>query len=161
MKSLHRFLAAAVLAAVALVATAQPAAAAPPALIFLKIDGIVGGSANAGHKGEIELESFSFGLSNSGDTGGGGGGGAGKVVFQDFHFMKYADVASAALFEGAAIGKHYRTAVLTVEKRRGNKPHLVVTMEDVLISSFNSSGANGSDVPMESISLNFETMSYE
>lgn len=161
MRSLHRFLAAAVLAVVALAVTAQPAAAAPPALIFLKIDGIEGGSANAKHKGEIELESYSLGLSNSGDTGGGGGGGQGKVVFQDFHFMKYADVSSAKLFEGAATGKHFRSAVLTVEKRRGNTPYLVVTMTDVLVSSFSSSGATGSEVPLESVSLNFTSMKYE
>jgi hypothetical protein len=39
------------------------------------------------HKGELDIESWSWGESNAGTHGTGGGGGAGKVQFQDMHFV--------------------------------------------------------------------------
>ena len=63
---------------------------------FLKIEGIDGESADAKHKGDIQLESFSWGETNSGSHSSGGGGGAGKVSMQDFsftvHIFKEGDV---------------------------------------------------------------------
>ena len=48
---------------------------------FLKIDGIDGESTDKTHPGEIEISSFSWGVSNPSSVGGrGGGGGAGKAV---------------------------------------------------------------------------------
>jgi len=44
---------------------------------FLRIDGVPGSSTDAKHKGEIEVESFSFGVSNQASPGTGAGGGAG------------------------------------------------------------------------------------
>ena len=42
---------------------------------FLKIDGIDGESTDAKHKGEIDLQSWGFGASQSGTMHSGGGGG--------------------------------------------------------------------------------------
>ena len=47
--------------------------------IFLKLDTIKGESKDSKHKGEIDISSFTFGLSNGGSWAAGGGGGAGKV----------------------------------------------------------------------------------
>ena len=55
---------------------------------FLKIEGVESESTDAKHKGEIELESFSWGETQSGTAGRGGGAGAGKVQPQDFNFVK-------------------------------------------------------------------------
>jgi type VI secretion system secreted protein Hcp len=55
--------------------------------MFLKLDGIPGESRDSKHKGEIEIESFSWGASNSGSAAHGSGGGAGKVAMQDFSFV--------------------------------------------------------------------------
>ncbi len=41
--------------------------------IFLKLDTIKGESKDSKHKGEIDIESFTFGLSNGGSWGAGGG----------------------------------------------------------------------------------------
>ena len=65
---------------------------------FLKIKGVDGESTDDKHKGEIELESWSFGGTNAASFSSGGGGGAGKVSLQDFHFVKKYDKASAKLF---------------------------------------------------------------
>ena len=47
---------------------------------LLEIDGIKGESNDAKHKETIEIESFSWGVSNSGTHAAGSGGGAGKAT---------------------------------------------------------------------------------
>ncbi len=63
---------------------------------FLKLDGVPGESKDAKHPGEIELESFSWGESNTGAAAGGGGGGAGKVQVEDLHVVMKESKAIAA-----------------------------------------------------------------
>ena len=124
---------------------------------FLKIDGVPGESTDDKHKGEIDVESFSWGETQSGTSGHGGGGGAGKVSAQDFHFVKKMDKASPVLMIGCATGTHYKTAILTARKAGGGQQeYLKITMEEVLISSYQTGGSGSSDVvPMDQISLNF------
>ena len=64
---------------------------------FLKIEPIKGESADDKHKGEIDLESWSWGAVQQGMNVIGGGGGAGKVAVQDFHFTTRYSAASPAL----------------------------------------------------------------
>jgi type VI secretion system secreted protein Hcp len=54
---------------------------------FLKIDGIPGDSQDSKHKGEIDVESWSWGETNVGDAAHRGGMGVGKVSIQDFDFV--------------------------------------------------------------------------
>lgn len=124
---------------------------------FLKIDGVESESGDAKHKGEIELESFSWGQSNTGTAGHGGGAGAGKVVAQDFHFVKKLDKASPLLMIGCATGKHFKSAILTTRKAGGEQhDYFKVTMSDVLVTSYQLGGAAAADiVPTEQISINF------
>ena len=58
---------------------------------LLEIDGIKGESTDEKHKDKLEIDSFSWGVSNSGSMGRGGGGGTGKAEFQDVHFTKQTD----------------------------------------------------------------------
>lgn len=124
---------------------------------FLKIDGVDAESTDSKHKGEIELESFSWGESNSGTAGHGGGAGAGKVVASDFHFVKKLDKASPVLMISCATGKHFKSAVLTTRKAGGEQhDYFKVTMSDVLVTSYQLGGAAASDVvPTEQVSMNF------
>jgi len=132
---------------------------------FLKIDGVDAESTDDKHKGEIELESFSWGQTNTGTAGHGGGSGAGKVVAQDLHFVKKLDKASPVLMIGCSTGQHFKKAILTTRKAGGGQQdYLKVTMEDVLVSSYQLGGsANGDVVPLEQVSLNFAKieMSYK
>ena len=81
---------------------------------FLKLDGIAGESTDVAHKGEIDIDSWSWGVSNTRlDVGGGGGGGAGKASFQDFHFVSRISKASPALFLACASGSHIKEALLS------------------------------------------------
>ncbi len=124
---------------------------------FLKIDGVDGESTDDKHKKEIELESFSWGETNSGTAGHGGGAGAGKVAPQDFHIVKRVDKASPKLFIACATGEHFAKAVLIVRKAgKEQQEYLKLTFEDLIVSSYQLGGAASSDVvPMDQVSLNF------
>src|SRR4030095_15282205 len=129
---------------------------------FLKIDGVDAESPDDKHKGEIALESFSWGQAQSGTSGVGGGAGAGKVQAHDFSFVKKVDKASPVLMIGCAIGQHYKTAILTARKAGGGQQeYMKVTMEDVLISSYQVGGSANSDVvPMDQVTLNFAKLEF-
>src|SRR5712692_6599716 len=100
---------------------------------FLKIDGVEGESQDSAHGKEIQLDSFSFGVTQSGTFGAGGGGGAGKASFNDFHFTMHVNKASPKLFLYCANGKHIPTATLTGRKA-GEKPqdYVVWKFTDIL-----------------------------
>ena len=68
--------------------------------IFAKIGDIKGESADAKHKDEIEVLSFSWGVANSGSTGSGSGSGAGKATFQDLSIVHGIDKATPDTPEG-------------------------------------------------------------
>jgi type VI secretion system secreted protein Hcp len=130
---------------------------------FLKLDGIKGESGDSKHKDEIEIESFSWGETNSGTFSTGAGGGAGKVLMQDFHFVKKLDKSSPVLFLSCATGKHIPTAVLTARKAGGEQQeYLTVKMNDVLVSSYQVGGSSGGGVvPTDQVSINFAKVEWE
>ena len=130
--------------------------------LFLKIDGIPGESRDAKHKGEIDLEAFSWGATNQGAPGGGGGGGAGKVTMHDFHFTTRVNKASPLLFLSCATGKHLKQAILTARKAgKEQLEFLVYKFTDILISSYQVAGSEGADAPMDQISFNFAQVEYQ
>jgi len=131
---------------------------------FLKIDGIEGESADHKHKGEIQLESWSFGEQQSGTMAFGGGGGAGKVQMQDFNFVMSTNKASPKLFLACATGEHIKQAILTCRKAgKEQQEYLKVTFSDLLVSSFTTSGAGSGEnvLPQDQIALNFAKIEWD
>jgi type VI secretion system secreted protein Hcp len=131
---------------------------------FLRIDGIPGESVDSKHKDEIEVLSWSWGESNPAGPGGGGGGGggAGKVQMQDLVFTTTISKASPALILACASGKHFKDAVLTARKAgKQQQEFLTLSLSDVLVSSYQTSGAEGEVVPSEAVSLNFSKIQVE
>jgi type VI secretion system secreted protein Hcp len=130
--------------------------------IFLKIDGIDGESAFDGHKGEIDVLSWSWGVSQTGTTHTGGGGTAGKANVQDLSFMHGVDLATPNLLKNCFNGKHIKSALLTQRKAGGDKslPFLTIKMSDVIISAVQPSGSDGGERPMESVTLNFAEVEF-
>ena len=124
---------------------------------FLKLDGIKGESTVKLHKGEIEISSFSFGVSNAGTAAHGSGGGAGKTSFQSFTITKKLDKSSPALFLDAASGKHIKFADVSFMRKAGGKQqdYLKIKLTDVLISSLQQ-GQSPHGTPTESITFNFK-----
>lgn len=130
---------------------------------FLKIDGIEGESQDSKHKGEIEIESFSWGAAQMGTASHGGGMGAGKVQMQDFNFSMRVNKATPKLFLACARGDHIKNAILTCRKAgKEQQEYLKVTFTDILVSSYSAGGsAGGGVVPMDQISLNFTKVEFE
>jgi type VI secretion system secreted protein Hcp len=131
---------------------------------FLKIDGVPGESADSKHKGEIQLESFSWAEASPGGAGpgGGGGGGAGKVQMQDLVVSMVVSKASPKLMLACATGKHYKEAVLTARKAgKTQQEFLVFKFKDVVVTSYQIGGSDLSDAPMDQASLGFSTIQME
>ncbi len=122
--------------------------------IFLKIDGVDGESKAEGHKNEIDINSWSWGMTNSGTAHKGGGAGGGVVSVQDIHFTKQIDKSSSSLMKHCSTGQHFTKATL-FQRRAGGSPleFLKIEMEMVLVSSYQT-GSHG-DQPTDSFSLNF------
>ena len=128
---------------------------------FLKIKDVEGESTDKGHKNEIDVESWSWGETQMGTHAGGGGGGAGKVNINDFNFTMRVNKASPKLLLFCANGKHIANAVLTCRKAgESQQEYLKITFSDLLVSSFQTGGSSGAEVPIDSVSLNFSKIEY-
>lgn len=130
--------------------------------IFLKLEGIDGESIDDAHSAEIDVLSWSWGMSQSGTMHMGEGGGAGKVNVEDISFTKYIDNASHALMLRCASGEHIPSAILTVRKA-GKTPleYVIITFTDCLVSSVSTGGSGGEDRLTENMTINFAQVKFE
>jgi type VI secretion system secreted protein Hcp len=125
----------------------------------IKLDGVDGEAAHTDHKGEIEVLSWSWGVSNA-HSPGGGGSGKGKANPGDFSFMHTYDKASPILAKKCAQGVHFPTAVITARKSgEGQKDFLKVTMKEVFITHVAPSGTQGGDIA-ESVTMSFAEIEF-
>jgi len=123
---------------------------------LLEIDGVKGESIDSKHPGTLEIESFSWGETNTGSFSQGTGGGAGKASLQDFHFTTNLSAASPLLMQKCTTGEHIKKATLYVRKQGGEQlEYYTWKFEDLLITSFQTGGSGGSPLPLEQISFNF------
>ncbi|MDP9281493.1 MAG: type VI secretion system tube protein Hcp [Chloroflexota bacterium] len=130
--------------------------------IFLKIGDIKGESLDDKHKDEIDVMSFSWGLSQTGTLASGGGAGTGKAQFQDLHFTSNMSKASPKLFLACASGEHIKEATLSGRRGGDGKAqgdYLILKMTDVLISSYQTGGANGSN-PTDQVSMAYAKIEF-
>jgi type VI secretion system secreted protein Hcp len=128
--------------------------------VFLKLGDVKGESKDSKHAGEIDVLSWSWGLSQTGTMSFGGGGGAGKANFSDLNFMHALDKASPVLMTKCATGEHFKEATLVSRKAgKGQQEYLIVKMKEVFITSVQPSGS--SEHPMESVSMTFSHIDLE
>jgi type VI secretion system secreted protein Hcp len=129
--------------------------------MFLKIDGIKGESQDDKHKGEIQIESWSWGANQTGTGAHGGGHSAGKVHLHDISITKFVDKASCKLMLACCTGEHLKGALITVRKA-GKQPleYLKIKLQDVLITSVQQAG-HGSEHITENVTLNFAQVNME
>jgi type VI secretion system secreted protein Hcp len=135
-----------------------------PSDIFAKIGDIKGEATDAKHKDEIEVLSFSWGVTNPAPAGGsGGGGGSGKATFQDLSIVHRIDKASPKLFEACATGKHLPEATITHRKAgKGQQEYLIVKMNDVIITGVVHSGSAGEpDTGSETVMMAFAKVALD
>ncbi len=127
---------------------------------LLVIDGIKGESEDKQYKDSIELQHFSWSVSNGGSFQHGGGGGAGKASFTDLGCQARASKASPNLMQKCASGDHIPKAVLHVRKQGdGQKEYYTVTLEDLLVSHYSCTPDDhgGSD----NFTLNYAKIKFE
>ena len=130
---------------------------------FLKIEGIDGESTDKVHPGEIEIQSFSWGVSNPTSIGSGGGGGGGKASLQDFNFGMATSKASPNLMLACATGRRFQTSTLTV--RRAGFEFMKIRLFDCLVSSYDIGGDNCStsqnpNSPVDTVSITFAKIDF-
>src|ERR1700761_2403333 len=131
--------------------------------MFLMLDGIKGESADDKHKGEIDIESFSWGLAQTGSGHRGTGSGTGKVDVQDINITKKVDKSSPTIQLACANGKHIAKGKLTLRKA-GENPleFLTIDLEGVFVSNYQIGHSVGSsDMPQETFALNFVKVKTE
>jgi type VI secretion system secreted protein Hcp len=129
--------------------------------IFAKIGDIKGESPDDKHKDEIEVLSFSWGVTNAGVVSPGGGGGAGKATFQDLSIVHHIDKASPLLLKACATGTHIKDAIITHRKAgKGQHEYLIVKLNDVIITGVTHGGASGQPYS-ESVTMAFAKVDLE
>ena len=130
--------------------------------IFAKVGDIKGESLDSKHKDEVEVLSWSWGVTNVAPISGGSGGGQGKASFSDFNFTHHIDKASPVLLKACATGEHIKEATVTVRKAgKGQQEFLIIKMNDVIITSVNLSGAGDVPATAEHITLQFAKVDLE
>jgi type VI secretion system secreted protein Hcp len=129
--------------------------------IFAKLGDIKGESLDDKHKGEIEVLSYSWGVTNAGSLGAGTGSGAGKATFRDLSIVHKIDKASPVLMQACATGTHIKEATITHRKAgKGQQEYLVIKMNDIIITGVapsESSGEAGSEI----VTLAFAKVDFE
>ena len=122
--------------------------------IFAKIGDIKGESLDAKHKDEVEVLSWSWGVSQSAPGTQGGGGGAGKASFNDFNFTHHIDKASPVLMKACATGEHIKEATITVRKAgKGQQEFLIIKMNDIIITSVSPNVSGDGPGTAENVAL--------
>ena len=127
--------------------------------IFLKLTGVKGESTDSKHKDEIEVLSWSWGLS-TGEAKVKRGTIAPKCI-QDLTINKLTDSASPQLIMNGVLGQAAKEGTLTMRKAgKEQQEFLIIKMNDVLVSSYQTGGAAGSDLNLtDSVTLSFSSIS--
>ena len=128
--------------------------------VFLKIDSIPGESTDSKHGDWIELQSFSWGVSqaSSGGRSTGGAASAGRSDHADFAVVHSLDKASPKLFLSCCKGDHLKEVTVELCRATGDKQkYMEYKMTDVLVSSVRPGGSaqGGESLPLEEISFNY------
>jgi type VI secretion system secreted protein Hcp len=130
--------------------------------IFAKIGDIKGESLDSKHKDEVEILSWSWGVTNAGPIRAGSGAGAGKATFHDFNFVHRIDKASPILMKACATGQHIKEATITVRKAgKGQQEFLIIKMNDVIVTGVNLSSAGDASDNAEHVALQFAKVDLE
>ena len=131
--------------------------------IHIKIDTIGGQSEIKGFEGQIQVQSFSWNMSQTTSFGSSSGGGAGRVNMGDLTFVHSVDKGTPKLMVACCTGAHLKDAILVCRKAGGDNAvdFMKITLTNVIVSSVSPSGSNDSDTPSEAVSLSFAVYKVE
>ena len=127
--------------------------------IFAKLGDIKGESLDDKHKDEIEVLSYSWGVTNAGSMASGSGGAEGKASVHDLSFTHNIDKASPVLMQVCANGTHMKEATITDRKAgKLQREFMVIKLNDVIITGVTHGGGGGH---LENVSLAFAKVAIE
>jgi len=127
---------------------------------YMQIKGIEGTATDDQHKNWIEVQSYSWGVSQSASV---AQSTAGRASLQDLSLVKEMDGSSAKIAEECAKGTHFDEVKLDVCRATGEGKQttfMQYTLQDVVISSYSVNGGGGG-YPMENVSLNYGKIKWE
>lgn len=132
--------------------------------IYMKFPGI-GGTGKGNHKGWIELESCQLGVYRrvTDPTGSSINREASAPAVSEIVVTKSQDIASTDLFRQAVDGQGKKVVIdFVASDSKNDVPYLSLELENVLITSFNTSGHGGiaHPQPTESLVLNSTKVTY-
>jgi type VI secretion system secreted protein Hcp len=126
---------------------------------FLKIESpdLTGEAQDDRHAGEIDVLSWSWGLSQNGTMHQPAGGVAGKASVQDLKLSKHLDAATPKLVLACLSGTQFQKATLTCARLAGDGsfPYLAIVMQRVIVRAVDDGGAGGDAAFAENLSLHF------
>ncbi len=124
---------------------------------YLKIEGIPGESTAKGFEGQIEVESWSWGMSQAVTAQGREGTMLGDPT-KPFIIAKPLDKASPKLAQALASKQHFPTVTLTLRRAGGDQqPYMRYVLKDCFITSIKPVAG---DVPMEQVSFNYSKIEW-
>lgn len=131
--------------------------------MFLKLDGVQGEARDSlGHANEIDINSFSWGISQSGNFNHGFGGAEGRANVKTINVTKKVDCSSHTLLKSCITGKHIATGKLTIRKAGGSAPveYVVINLDKVFVTSVSTSSSSGAETVAENVALSFEKVTF-
>ena len=130
--------------------------------MFLKIDGVVGGTRNYQHKGWSDMLSWNWNLERVGDN---AGGNQPCANMNQITVLKAIGKESAAILQLFAEQKKISTveisAMPVVGKREASQKYLSIVMEDVRLCAMRTDGEADENFFRERLILEFGKIKYE
>lgn len=129
--------------------------------MFLKLTGVKGESVDVKHKGEIDVLSWSWGMSTG--TGRVKRGTVAPQCIQDLTLTKFVDTSTPQLIMAGVLGNTAKEATLTMRKSGQEQyEYMVIKMTDVLVSSYQTGGSAGDNQPLiDQVVLSFSSIQGE
>lgn len=126
--------------------------------MFLRVDGITGGTANYGHRGWADILSYRWALARDAAD-------SAVVRMNEISVEKHVGIESTGLMTLFAartpIGAAELSVLPTVGKRDVPMKYLTLLLEDVLITSISTGGGIDDNAFKETITLQFGRVKYE
>jgi type VI secretion system secreted protein Hcp len=131
--------------------------------IYLKLEGLEGEADDKDHKNWIEVESFSWGVSNPASFAIGKGGQATQAHVAAISIQKRCDKASVAMFKACTTGKHIPKGIISCMKLDGDTrvEYLKIDLTDIMVEGLSWSGSGGEHLIHESVSFVFAEFKQE
>jgi type VI secretion system Hcp family effector len=107
------------------------------------------------NQGVIPALSWSFGVSNPTQASTGGGTVSGRAHLTDVSVSRRADSCSPLLFAASVTGKIFKSVTITQQDVQKDDT-FTLTLQDVIISSFQLGGDHSNEVPSEQIGFSYE-----